>query len=295
MTEEPTLLSSSGGQGIAATAARRDPRGDERQQPGSTGFGDESAELDELETAAAADGSVVRAVAREIAARLALTAPRVRRPRSRGAGELLTLPYSGSAAEIDLDRTLDAIAERRPLQVEDIIVHERRRRKRAVVLAVDVSGSMSGERLRTAAATVGALTTELAHDDLAVIAFWSDAAMLLRFGEHATLDGLVDELLAIRASGLTNVTFPLEVAEQELRDVGDRRRQVLLLSDCVHNAGPDPRLLAARLPRLDVLLDVSGEQDPDLARELAQLGRGLAMPVRGARDVAPALSRVLAG
>ena len=29
----------------------------------------------------------------------------------------------------------------------------------------------------------------------------------------------------------------------------------MLLSDCVHNAGPDPRPFAARLPRLDVLLD----------------------------------------
>lgn len=72
---------------------------------------------------------------------------------------------------------------------------------------------MRGERVRTAAATVGALGAEPARDDLAVVAFWSDAA-------------------------------------------------VVLLSDCVHNAGPDPRPLAARVARLDVLLDASGEQDP---------------------------------
>jgi Mg-chelatase subunit ChlD len=234
-------------------------------------------------------------LAREIAARLAASLPRVRRPRSRGGGDLLTVPYSGSSDEIDLDRTLDVLAERRPLQIEDIVVHERRRRKRAVVLLVDVSGSMNGARLRTAAATVGALTTELSHDDLAIVAFWSDAAILLRFGEHATLDRLVDELLAIRASGLTNVSFPLEVAEQELHRVGDRRRQVLLLSDCVHNAGPDPRQAASRLPRLDVLFDVTGEKDPDLARDLARLGRGLALPIRGVGDVAPALGRALTG
>lgn len=173
-------------------------------------------------------------------------------------------------------------------------MRERRRRRRAVALAVDLSGSMSGERLRTTAATVGALTAELVHDDLAVIAFWSDAAILLRFGERTTLDGLVDELLAIRASGLTNVGFPLEVAEGELRRVGDRRKQVLLLSDCVHNAGPDPRGIAARLPRLDVLLDTTGEQDPDLARDLARVGRGLALPVGGTADLAPALRRMLA-
>ena len=68
----------------------------------------------------------------------------------------------------------------------------------------------------------------------------------------------------------------------------------MLLSDCVHNAGPDPRPLAARLPRLDVLLDTSGEQDEDLARELARLGRGRLRRVRAYTDVAPALSGVFA-
>ena len=51
-----------------------------------------------------------------------------------------------------------------------------------MVLLVDVSGSMRGERIRTAAATVGALAGELQRDDLAVVAFWSDAAMLLQLG-----------------------------------------------------------------------------------------------------------------
>ena len=70
---------------------------------------------------------------------------------------------------------------------------------------------------------------------------------------------------------------------------------MVLLSDCVHNAGPDPRPLAARLPRLDVLLDTSGEQDEELARELARLGRGRLQLIRAYTDVAPALSAVFAG
>lgn len=64
----------------------------------------------------------------------------------------------------------------------------------------------------------------------------------------------------------------------------------MLLSDCVHNAGPDPRAAVARLARLDVLLDVSGEQDLQLARA----GRGRLARVRTYRDVAPALSRMFA-
>jgi len=62
----------------------------------------------------------------------------------------------------------------------------------------------------------------------------------------------------------------------------------------VHNAGPDPRRAAARLPRLDVLLDVSGEKDGELGRELAATGRGSLHRVRQFRDVAPALSAIFA-
>jgi hypothetical protein len=62
----------------------------------------------------------------------------------------------------------------------------------------------------------------------------------------------------------------------------------------VHNAGPDPRPFAARLPRLEVLLDTTGEQDPDLARDLARLGRGRLRPLNTYRDVAPALSELFA-
>jgi hypothetical protein len=56
-----------------------------------------------------------------------------------------------------------------------------------------------------------------------------------------------------------------------------------------------PRPLAARLPRLEVLFDTSGEQDADLARDLARLGRGRVWPIRTYRDVAPALGELFAG
>jgi Mg-chelatase subunit ChlD len=101
-------------------------------------------------------------------------------------------------------------------------------------------------------------------------------------------------MLRIPAKGLTNIAFPLQVAATELARVPARDARVVLLSDCVHNAGPDPRPLAARLSRLDVLLDTSGEQDEELARELARLGRGRLRRIRAYTDVAPALSAVFA-
>lgn len=230
--------------------------------------------------------------AREIAARLALPRPQRDLLERRGAGTLATVPYRGGAGDIDLDQTVERLAEKPVPEDTDILVRERVRTRRSVVLLVDVSGSMRGERVRTAAATVGALASELARDDLAVVAFWSDAAVLLHLGQRVSPQRIVESMVAIPARGLTNLAFPLQVARRELARVPARDARVLLLSDCVHNAGPDPRPLAARLPRLEVLLDVTGEQDPELGRDLARLGRGRLRNIRTYRDVAPALSEV---
>jgi len=232
--------------------------------------------------------------AREIAARLAVPRPRRDVTARRGAGEIESVPYRGGSDDIDLDRTVEQLAEHPVPEDEDIVVRERVRTRRSVVLLVDLSGSMRGERVRTAAATVGALAAELARDDLAVIAFWSDAAVLARLGQQVAPQALVESMVRIPARGLTNLAFPLQVARRELARVPARDARVLLLSDCVHNAGPDPRPFAARLPRLEVLLDTTGEQDPDLARDLARLGRGRLRQIRTYRDVAPALSEFFA-
>jgi Mg-chelatase subunit ChlD len=233
--------------------------------------------------------------ARQIAARLAVPRPRRDVTARRGVGELASVRYKGGSDDIDLDRTIEQLVEHPVPEEDDIIVRERVRTRRSVVLLADVSGSMRGERVRTAAATVGALAAELARDDLAVIAFWSDAAVLCHLGQHVTPQQVLDTMLRIPAKGLTNIAFPLQVAARELARVPARDARVLLLSDCVHNAGPDPRPFAARLPRLDVLLDTSGEQDADLGRDLARLGHGRMLLAGGYRDIAPALAALFSG
>ncbi|MCU1526971.1 MAG: hypothetical protein JWP75_734 [Frondihabitans sp.] len=260
-----------------------------RPQGSGAGFTDDAADLVPLEEAADVEPGV-RERARAIAARLSVPKPRADGAARRGAGDTASLPYAEGSDEIDLDATLEVLAEKPMPEDEDIIVRERVRTKRSVVLAVDVSGSMKGERIRTAAATVGALAAELDQDDFAVVAFWSDAAVLLELGQRVNPMALLDQMLRIPARGLTNVGFPLKLAAVQLAWVPQRDARVILLSDCVHNAGPDPRPFAARLPRLDVLLDTSGEKDIELGRELARIGRGSFRPVRTHHDIAPALS-----
>jgi len=296
LDEEPVLFDPGPGGAAGLVPGGGQPA---RDRPGSgrggPGLTDEQGSLTGGAPAAAAGDLETLRRAREIAARLAVPRPRRDLAVRRGAGELVSVSYRGGSDDIDLDRTLEALAEHPVPEDEDIVVREQVRTRRSVVLLVDVSGSMRGERVRTAAATVGALAGELIRDDLAVVAFWSDAAVLAHLGQRVPPSRLLDAMLRIPARGLTNIAFPLQVARRELARVPARDARVLLLSDCVHNAGPDPRPLAARLPRLEVLFDTSGEQDPDLARDLARLGRGRLRPIRTYRDVAPALSELFAG
>jgi len=248
-------------------------------------------------------GSEVRALARRIAARLSV--PRRGWHRARvvgGSGQLASVPYRYNSDDIDLDRTLEVLTERPLPEDTDIVVRERVQVPRAVLLMIDVSGSMRGEKTRIAAAAVGALAGELANSpatELAVVAFWRDAAIVRPMGPASSATGsglsLLDDLLSIPAKGLTNVHFALSTGLAQLRLARARRRCGILLSDAVHNAGPDPRPVAARFGELHVLLETDGEHDADLGGQLARLGHGRLAPIRGHRDVAPALNLMLGG
>ena len=296
LTEEPTVFSMGSGKGgsVLQSLGRGPQAQAPKRMPGAaTDFG-----TGDVGTVVAPEfydnpgDDAVRVRARQIAARLSVRRPPHGVSRHRGSGDLVSVRYNGGSDDIDLDATLDVLTEHPLPADEHIIVRERVRTRRSVVLVVDVSGSMRGERIQTAAATVGALAGELDRDDVAVIAFWSDAAVLVRMGAPFTSSGVLESLLRLPAQGLTNVAFPLQLAAVELARRPALDARVVLLSDCVHNAGPDPRGPAARLPRLDVLLDASGEKDVELGRELASIGRGHLRIVTTHRDVAPALSRI---
>ncbi len=261
--------------------------------PGSSAIGtsDDTHESMVAPAAVAIEPAVV-AMVKKIAGQLSVSHPRRAGAARRGAGEVRSVPYGGGSDDIDLDQTLEKMLDHPIPSDRDIIVRERIRMKRAVVLAVDLSGSMKGERIKTAAAAVGALAGRLTRDDLAVLAFWSDAAWLVHLGEAFNPDELVGSLLEVPARGLTNLAFPLELAGDEVASSTGLRTRVILLSDCVHNAGPDPRSPVGRLPRLDILLQTEGQHDRELASELAHLGRGRVHAIQSYLDVAPALTEM---
>jgi Mg-chelatase subunit ChlD len=234
----------------------------------------------------------VRRRAAAIAARLAIPRPRRRHATRPGVGPERSLPFAGGSDELDLDRTVELLLEHPRPTDEDVVVREPRSDRRSVVLLVDVSGSMRGERVLATAAVVGAICQELATSRLGVLAFWSQATWLTRLDEPTEPVAVIRDLLALPTEGLTNLAFPLEIAGREHRMGRSPSPETVLLSDCVHNAGPDPRGLVSRTGRLGILLDATDEHDADLAADLARLGRGPLQVIRSHQDVPEAVRGV---
>jgi Mg-chelatase subunit ChlD len=233
---------------------------------------------------------VLRRTVRQIAEQLAVRR-RPRRKAERGGGLPESVRWRDDGDDdVDVERTVENLVGRHTVDAEDIVVRVPHRRRRSVALVMDVSGSMKGDKALLVAAAVGALCGELRDDELTVVAFSKDAAVLTGGTERASPARLLQYLAALPAEGLTNVEVGLRVAALELARTSAPERLAILLSDAVHNAGPDPRVAAAALPRLHVLLEADGEHDLELATDLARLGGGRLAPVRTAGDVAAALN-----
>jgi len=211
----------------------------------------------------------------------------------RGRAHPASARFDGSADELDLDRTMDLIVEHRPLTSEELYVRRPLRSRQSIVLLADVSGSMDGDKARLTAAAVGALAGRLLDDELTVIAFWQDLAVLRTRVVGVEPIALVDELMRIEPRGLTNVHAAIEIAARELARSRIAQRRIVLLSDCVHNAGPDPADAARSAPPTLVLLEQTGEHDAWIAARIARAGGGRVRPVRGIADVASALTSLL--
>lgn len=172
--------------------------------------------------------------------------------------------------ELDLDATLDAP---RPWGPDDLVVERSEAREADVVAILDMSLSMTGEKVAlTALATV---ILRLRLDRLAVVAFDTRAHRLVRVGEEVTPRELVRRILEVPAQGYTNIEDGLRQSLDELRHSRRRERVGVLMSDGIANVGGDPVRVAAQFPRLHVVQ--IGPEEPQGSRcctRMAQAGRG---------------------
>jgi len=187
-----------------------------------------------------------------------------RRPLRR---EELGWPEEG---ELDLDRTLEHPTDRRP---EDLRVTRDVPREVEVVAILDMSLSMTGEKIALVALATAILRIKLEH--VAVVAFDTVAHPLVRVGEPATPREVVRRVLEVPAQGYTNIEAGLSRGLTELRRSRRRERVGVLFTDGVANVGGDPVPMAARFPRLHVVhLGAHHPQGARCCQQMASAAQG---------------------
>ena len=197
----------------------------------------------------------VRAFAHRLAVRAVLArALRLVGP-LRGATQVVREPLREACdGELDVEATVDNLLGKPFPEAADWIVRLRRERRHEVVLMIDTSLSMAGEKMALAAVAAAVLALNLGPGDLSVVLFADRARTVARLREKLPVAELVRRMLDRPCGGATNVAAALELGAAELERGRDPRRSAVLVSDGLYTAGCDPRPAAARFRTLHVLL-----------------------------------------
>ncbi|SEP00085.1 AAA family ATPase [Trujillonella endophytica] len=245
-----------------------------------------------LSDLAAATDRELRAAAQRVAARVFVQVGRVGRTRTRGTRRLV--PDRRGDGDLDLDRTLDRWDPGRALAPDDLVTRTWTGARRAVCLAVDTSGSMTG--LGVAIAAVAAAGVVLTADErlqTSVLTFGREVDVVQRHGQRRAPEDLVRHLVALRGHGMTDLAGALRAVRAQLLPAVADERVAVLLSDCLHTTGDPPETALAGIDRLHVLCPLPTPEAEEAARALAARGGGTAEMVRSVRDLGPALTRLL--
>lgn len=188
-----------------------------------------------------------------------------------------TISSFPDVGDLDVERTLETP---RPWQPQDIVISRRDVREVDVVVILDMSLSMTGEKIALVALASAILRMRL--DRLAVVSFDTEAHTLVPVGEAAPAREIIRRVLRVPAQGYTNVSAGLHTGLMQLRQSHRRERVGIILTDGVANIGKNPLPIAGRFPRLHVVQ--VGPED----RQGARICRGMARGGSGRCYRAPA-------
>ncbi len=249
--------------------------------------------LDLLAKMSQATDRDLSALARRLAGRLVLELSRTGQAQSRGVGKLTISKADENSGDLDIDASLDGLvsarAERRPPALDDLRASRWLQPETAICLLVDRSGSMSGERLASAA-LAAAVCAWRAPARFSVLAFGDKVVEMKGMGQTRNTEGLVADVLALRGHGTTDVGLALRAAKAQLATSNAKRRITILLSDAEVTTGGDPIPSAKAL---DELIVIAPEEEPDHARALVESAGGRLAEVGGPMSVLDALRSVV--
>jgi Mg-chelatase subunit ChlD len=192
--------------------------------------------------------------------------------------------------DLDLDGTMESLYEDPRNKAEAVRVFKREKSGHSVLLILDTSFSMSGQKIVMAAAAAATVCHLFDSKDIAVIRFGTRGEILKRFDEDISAETLVERIFTIIPKGLTNIYQGLKMSLDELGVRKQAKYTAILLSDCDVNVGKTPGKIAWKLHGLK-LITIPPEND-FIANLIARETRGEVIPAKRVRDIPIILRRI---
>ena len=134
---------------------------------------------------------------------------------------------------IDLEETIFNLLEKGKkldhINYDDFYVYETAKGLRSFCFELDISGSMTGEKLAYMAICVTMLVYGMRKDEIGVAFFESDTHVLKNLSEKIEMEKLADELLTVSAKGGTRLQSALEWANKQFKDNSTSREKLNVL------------------------------------------------------------------
>ncbi|MFW9772044.1 MAG: VWA domain-containing protein [Candidatus Thorarchaeota archaeon] len=134
---------------------------------------------------------------------------------------------------IDLEETIFNLLEKGKeldhINYDDFYVFETAKGLRSCCFELDISGSMSGDKLAYMTICVTMLCYGMRKDEFGVTFFESDTHVLKELNEKVDLEKLADELLSVSARGGTRIQSALKWANKQFKEHSNSREKLNVL------------------------------------------------------------------
>jgi hypothetical protein len=153
-------------------------------------------------------------------------------------------------------------------------------KEHGLVLLLDTSLSMKGEKLALLGVTVAACCESVPSDALCILGFDSSIHVIKEFGESLRVETAVERTLSIPPGGFTHIELGLREARLRIEGGVHPRARVILVSDGRYTEGAHPLAEAAKL---GVVFPVKIGKDPGgrvVMKELGDSGIGRFSEIR---------------
>ena len=144
-------------------------------------------------------------------------------------------PYSiGDDFEnIDLEETINNILEKGKkldhIKYDDFFVFETAKGLRTACFELDISGSMTGDKLAYMSICVTMLCYGMRKDEIGITFFESNTHILKELNQKIDLEKLADDLLSVTARGGTRLQSAIEWANKQFKEHSNSREKLNVL------------------------------------------------------------------